>query len=430
MSLAAGTAHDLVDQVRLATLQVAQESRRVVVAATESGKISAWCGASGESIGFLDRVDGRIEELRLASTANKPCPHCGELSADGFTLAFSVDQFVQIYRASTQLQANRCSCPSTLFSSPTGGKRSGGSISSTSSSSPVRSRSNLPSLNHSPSTLSVTEYPMSAHGVHSRRLNGAETNRRQSSESDLSSDGWVTENDLSFDPRPQFIAPDRPGTSAWHHVRLDRVGTVACDRGAWDVVGDVFIGIRRKSRPRDPQIQPEPLSRVPKTNKITNTMHPALERWELWTFDPSSKNNPLFCSSSLSSILVYPNDKRGASSDGGRSPSAPAGSLLLKRQVNFQRFMGEKVISRNCSRGRTDGDRSSSPSRAQCSNDIYPRLPFTRVMPLVVAPDGTCISGLGNTVGLVRSSQPAAGTSGCDPSSSDSTLSHLVKKRL
>ncbi|KDQ12297.1 hypothetical protein BOTBODRAFT_176534 [Botryobasidium botryosum FD-172 SS1] len=435
LDLPAGNAQDLVDQVRLITLQVAQESRRVIAAATESGKISLWDGASGESIGSFDKVEGRIEELRLALSANKPCQHCGELSADGFTLAFSVNQLVQVYRASTQLQAGRCSCPSTVFSgrhnaSPMRGstfRSRSGSISSTSTSSPVRPRVNLPALSHTSPTLNLApEYPMSAHGVHSRRLSGVETNRRQSTESDksLSSDGWgsLADGDLTFDLRMQFVAPDG-GTSVWHTVRLDRVGAVACDRGAWDVVGSTIMGIRRTSRARDQKPkQIEPPSRLTTTASRSSTMHAALERWELWTLDPSSKNGPVFCSSTLSTILDRSHDGKRALGNGATSCSAQAGSLLLKRQANFQRFMG---ASQNSTSTSPHEDRTSLPPQS----DIYPRLPFTRVMPLVVAADGTCISGFGNTVGLIHSSLPAAGTSGRDFSSLDSSP-HPLKKRL
>ncbi|KAH8991142.1 hypothetical protein EDB86DRAFT_2937252 [Lactarius hatsudake] len=108
------------------------------------------------------------------------------------------------------------------------------------------------------------------------------------------------------------------------------------------------LGLRRRSRRPPDSDASKAADGVPRTQRDCGLSAASLERWEAWTFDPSKGR----ISSSLLAALT------------------PIASGLLARSV----------VARET-----------------------PRLPFTRVGPLVSGWTCCCLAGFGNTVGLLAS---------------------------
>jgi hypothetical protein len=334
----AGNPADIVSLVCAKFVESGGTMRLVIAATTEAGVVSLWDGLTAECITILEEVHGHIDSLRISPLKSQTCEYCHERTPEQFAIAVSVHQLVLLYTAHTaaQTQTLRCSChhPNQTRQGQRDGIVVGGR----------RSRSNS-LLQRRASNAAA--FPVSGHGVHSRRA--SEKEKRADGSTSSMSAGFG----LSVSPEEQenarVVGPP-PGTShvgsrLWREVLVVRSGDALFDRRCWDVWNGKVVGLKRRARADVKSHRnggtPQP---PPSSQGLTKA---TLERWELWTFDIYSRR---FANSSLD--MLSNND------------AAPAARSV-------------------------------------------PRLPFTRVAPFVLIPGpgfGTplVLAGFGNTVGLIR----------------------------
>ncbi|KAJ7853659.1 sterol regulatory element binding protein cleavage-activating protein [Mycena olivaceomarginata] len=348
-AICAGNPADMVTKAHVCLVDIGGSSRLVVAAVTESGTVSLWDAGTGELIHILDETHGRINHLRISPAPPGPCHSCGKLPFDGFFLVFSVDNIVHFFRIYLTDQPRRCSCnvhpPRRVPSYDSLGRRS-------------RTTSLAPSPGGSPSIpraklASVIEpppFPISGHGVHSRRASEKDLGRRSL---DLLGLPGVDDQDLLGPLESISIRPSPGLNSPWQHVFAARAADTVCDRGGWDICDRRVVGLRRKPRSavKSGNGNLNPLAAQPGLTGAT------LERWELWSFDPSRTRVQ---SSALATLVGNIDTPRSSTSS-------------------------------TCSAG-------SSTSRVS-SKDTIPRLPFTRVSPFTTV-NSHVLAGFGNTVGL------------------------------
>ncbi|KAJ7771584.1 sterol regulatory element binding protein cleavage-activating protein [Mycena metata] len=352
-SICAGNPADVVASAHVCLVEVSGSTRLVIAAATESGTVSLWDGGTGELIHLLDESHGRINRLRISPAPAGPCSSCGKLPLDGFFLAFSVDNIVHFFRIYLTDQARRCSCnvhqPRRVPSWDSLGRHSRAtSIAASPGGSPSIPRTKLPSVFEPP------PFPISGHGVRSRRVSEKDTWTRRSLETltipALGEDGELLGplDSLMMRPSPSVTA------SVWQHVFVVRVADTVCDRGGWDVSDRRVVGVRRKPRSavKSERVNVNPLAELPGLTPAT------LERWELWSFDPS----------------------------GARVQSSALASLVGNVEIL------PRASTSSTSSASTDSSRSSR-------KDTIPRLPFTRVSPFLISRSHS-LAGFGNTVGV------------------------------
>ncbi|KAJ7184380.1 sterol regulatory element binding protein cleavage-activating protein [Mycena filopes] len=354
-SIYAGNAADVVATAHACLVEVSGSTRLVVAAATESGTVSLWDGGTGELIHLLDESHGRINRLRISPAPAGPCASCGKLPLDGFFFAFSADNIVHFFRVYLTEQARRCSCnvhpPRRMPSWDSLGRHSrANSIAPSPGGSPSIPRIKLASVFEPP------PFPISGHGVRSRRVSERDSGTRRSLET-LTVPTLGEDNGGLLGPMDSAIMRPSPGVtvSVWQHVFVVRVADTVCDRGGWDVCDRRVVGVRRKPRSavKSARVNVNPLVEQPGLTPAT------MERWELWSFDPSGTRVQ---SSALATLV------------GNGEPS---------------------VLSRaSISSASTDSSRSSRSSK-----DTIPRLPFTRVSPFLVSRSHS-LAGFGNTVGV------------------------------
>ncbi|KAJ6606392.1 sterol regulatory element binding protein cleavage-activating protein [Mycena vulgaris] len=348
-SICAGNPTDVVTRAHAALVDVGGNTRLVVAAATESGVISLWDGGSGELIQLLDEAHGRINHLRVSPASSGACQSCRKLPLDGFFLAFSVDNIVHFFRIYVTEQGRRCSCnvnpprrvPSWDYIAPSPG------------SSPSIPRAKLAAVFEPP------PFPISGHGVHSRRASEKETGRRSLDTLTVPIPG----DDFDLLGPLDATRPSPSLTlSVWQHIFVVRVADAICDRGGWDVSDRRVVGVRRK--PRGP-VKSQNANPIPTGTQAGLTLA-TLERWELWSVDPSE---PRVQSSTLATLV-------------------------------------RTVETSALPRASTSSTSSADSSRASVScKDPIPRLPFTRVSPFLTAKSHS-LAGFGNTVGVFNFISP------------------------
>ncbi|KAF8531616.1 sterol-sensing domain of SREBP cleavage-activation-domain-containing protein [Gautieria morchelliformis] len=347
-----GSHVDPVTELCLNSIKVDGSYGVVLGVATTAGVVSLWDPAKGECISLLDNAFGAVTRLRIAPMLSQPCQRCGEFTPDAFILTFSVGHTVFVHRASLSSMTKRCTCPVArkvvLTRGETFGRRSRSSSTTSESSSPSRTRLKLPAITSLP-PADVSAFPVSGHGVHSRRAGAEKDINRRASET-LSTIQSEPERSDVFSQRPLSILKGLPSVTAgasspWRSLVLDQLTDISCERGGWDLIdGHQLIGLRRRSRlgqngmhKPDCLRHPVPVGRGELTSSV-------LERWELWTFNPTKPDAGV----RVSSLLAL--------------------------------------------------TRTSSPST---KGSLYPRLPFTRVHPMVVRPSA-CVAGFGNTAGIIN----------------------------
>ncbi|KAJ6488465.1 sterol regulatory element binding protein cleavage-activating protein [Mycena vitilis] len=347
-SLQAGNPSDVVTQAHACLVDVGATTRLVVAAATESGVVSLWDGSTGDFIHSLDEPHGRINRLRISPLPSGPCVSCKKPQLDGFFLAFSVDTIVHFFRVCMSDQGRRCSCninpPRRVPSRDSIGRRSRTtSIAPSPGASPSIPRAKLSSVFEPP------PFPISGHGIHSRRASEKDTGRRSSDTLMLPANGDDHDFLGPLDSSRSSLSP----TSLWQHVFVVRVADTLCDRGGWDVSERRVVGVRRKPRSavKSGGVNFRLLTEQPGLTTAT------LERWEIWSFDPS----------------------------GTRVQSSTLATLV--GNIDTPRTSISSISST-----------SSAPSRSSATGAI-PRLPFTRVSPFVIARSHS-FAGFGNTVGV------------------------------
>lgn len=210
-------------------------------------------------------------------------------------------------------------------------------------------------------------FPVSAHGVHSRRASEKEGSRRSHDTFFVHSDYDESEphplGPVDVTPAAGFLSSSPP-TSVWQSLVVVRVADAIFERGSWDVAGDKVVGVRRKPRTALATRRPDPKAGG-KDAPAQGLSSATLERWELWTYDPEEAR-----------LHVSP--------------------------LNALRRVPEPVSDRRA-RGAKSQDPPASPKRV-----FVPRLHFTRVAPLVAA-SSCCLAGFGNTVGLFNISPRSRG---------------------
>ncbi|THH21094.1 hypothetical protein EW146_g421 [Bondarzewia mesenterica] len=362
----AGNPVDLVARVCASYVESGGTRHLIIGAATQAGVVSLWDGATGECISILDDVYGQINNLRVCPVYCKPCPHCGELPMDSFTVSFSIGHNVVFYRVYMSTEARRCSCthnqPQVQPSWNTGrGRRSRSTSFASSSNGLGPSRSRHSSISDG-QVLDTAAYPISGHGVLKRRTSEKDF-RRHLDTLLVTFDG--DESEMAVGPL------DIPSSGCTSQSKLKdlivvRAADTTFERGSWDVVDDRIVGVRRKPR-------------VTGNRGATGRLHLhqdsanglsalALERWEVWTFDPSTAR---FQVSPLAAL-----ERRALDRDRSSSAEIPVASRASSRRP------------------------SSASDRSSGARETVPRLPFTRVSPFVSG-YSFCLAGFGNTVGLL-----------------------------
>jgi len=217
----------------------------------------------------------------------------------------------------------------------------------------------------------MSAFPVSGHGVHSRRVPEKDTGRRSSELLSVPFPGGGSGEE--YEPNGS-TTPTKQSQSIWRNAIMVRLIDVTCERGGWDLTSRKFIGIRRKPRSQGKSKVGTTLVAASLNNIETSSSSPhgltsaTLERWELWTFDPALA---LLKSSLLAALALRPGD---TVVEGRSSRSATISS----------------PISRT-----TPLTSSTSSSSGEC----IARLPFTRVSPLLSAPSHA-LAGFGNTIGV------------------------------
>ncbi|KAI0637445.1 sterol regulatory element binding protein cleavage-activating protein [Trametes polyzona] len=379
-AISAGNPADLVSKVHMCSVELDGAKRIIIGAATQAGAISLWDLDTRECLFILEGPFGDINNLKISPVNTTTCTTCGELPIENFSITFSVGHIVQFYRAYLTLPTRRCSCPRNLpqqaprSSLLTLRSRSGSSASVGSGTNTPRSRSRMPSVSSTPPNA----FPVSGHGVHSRRASEKDRESlRRTSETFFLNNADCFEYETPIGPQDvtpasSFLAS---GTqpSIWQSLVVVRVADATVERGGWDVAHDKVVGIRRRPRPpsanangnakrtnHDPKTQPLP------NEQQTGLSAASLERWELWTFDPAE----------------------------GRLQTSPLGALSRNTPPTL-------AHRRKSEEERGGSGRGVTPGGAARRRNAVPRLHFTRVSPFVSTPS-LCVAGFGNTVGLFR----------------------------
>ncbi|KIM49507.1 hypothetical protein M413DRAFT_438691 [Hebeloma cylindrosporum] len=379
-----GNSFDMVCKVHACRAEMNGSMRVVVVAATEAGTVSLWDGLTGECITVLEEGHGQIRNVRVCPVQCEMCHFCGQLPMESLAIAFSADHVVRFFKLYLDDQTRRCSCSRAhhpqqqqlrhAASRESLGRRSRSSSNASSSQkgSPLIPRARLATA------FENSAFPVSGHGVHSRRASEKDTTRRSFElltvpfpSNNLAGEEYEFGYDLGTGStyRADLSGATTPTNSSaqsiWRNAVLVPLADVACERGGWDLADNKFVGIRRKPRSRGKSKTPVAPATLytPSSSGLTSA---TLERWELWTFDPAIVS----LRSSLLSMLSRPPTH-------AKSPSSPSHS--------------SSSSSRNNS--------SSSLSSSYQAGEAITRLPFTRVSPLLIAPSHV-LAGFGNTIGV------------------------------
>ena len=351
-----GNPSDVVAKVSACYTEINGGKQLIICVATEAGVISLWDGQTGDKIYIIDDMFGEITHLQLSPVPREICRYCGELPLEAFTISFSIGSIVLFYRAHMPSQARSCSCarniPRPVSSRDVNfGKRSRSSSisSSVNSISPSNLRSRLSAAATSPSNQSTVEpssFPVSGHGVHSRRASEKDYIRRLDNLPLplVTNEGYLGYPVGPLDGSPPSPGPRVPLPSSWQYLQVIRLAEVPCERGSWDVLDTKIIGVRRKTRPHGKMKGTTITPPNPSQHGLTAA---SLERWELWSFDPSK----------------------------AQFQCSPLLSLSMDNS----------------------GSRSRPPTPER--KDIYPRLPFTRVSQLLIG-NTHSMAGFGNTIGV------------------------------
>jgi WD40 repeat protein len=350
----AGSHSNLVSALHVCRAELGSKSRLLIGVTTDAGVVSMWDGLTGECITIFEEVFGGINGLRVSPIPCETCHYCGELPFESFSISISVGHVVLIYRAYITVQTRRCACtrsqPRQVPTRDIRGRRSrSSSMVSSVTPSPLNSRPKLPPL------LDTSPFPVSGHGVHSRRASEKDSQRRASE---------VLSLPLSLE---EYEPPQSPGGSdhsrpslltsrgsIWQNILVVRAADTTFEKGSWNTSHHKIVGVRRKVRRALRQSKDAAVFSQTQTPMRTQGLTAAtLDRWELWTFDLLTsrlESSPLMC-------LV---DKKGVDTVTSWTPSA---------------------------------------------KDRVPRLPFTHAFPFLVSGSNALV-GFGNTVGVFRFSSP------------------------
>lgn len=335
-----GTQGDPVSQVHACRSEFNGSTRLVIATAIESGMVSLWDGSTGECISVLDEARGRVTNLRISPIRCETCRYCGQLPLESVSIAFSIDYVVRFFKLHLKNQTRRCSCTRTQMKHVMGRRSRSNSGSSQQMGSPRITRARLATA------FEVSAFPVSGHGIHSRRTSDKETGRRSS---EFLANPFTGE-DHETQPLDGASTPMHVIPSFWKNGVAITVTEITCERGGWDVLGQMYVGIRRKARSQA-KTRGKMLDTLQGSGSSFGFTRSTLERWEMWIFDPA-----------LSSIRC---------------------STLASLTQN---------LSENESMPHTPTSTTSAHSIS--------RLPFTRVASLETT-TSQILAGFGNTIGVL-----------------------------
>ena len=351
--LKAGNPSDTVANFHACTVELSGLRTLVIAAATEAGIVSLWDGKTGSCIALLDEPYGTLKFLRLCAAPCKPCIRCGVSPSDGFVLILTAGPLVHFFRLflpldnslSTAASSSRLTCQHNSSSPSASPWVSSLGLHSHNPSTAPSTPIPPPRSRHASMSEESAPFPISGHGVLSRRASEKDFLRRAVAQDTLVVPETVDDAPLGPSEPPQIPA-------RWRSLVISRIADTTCERGAWDVTGSTVVGLRRRSRkPPDSGASGAGTSDTAQLSAHTHVRDrglstASLERWEAWTFDPVEAR---VSASPLAALEPVP---------------APA-------------FVARPAVTRET-----------------------PRLPFTRVRPLVGG--RTCfLAGFGNTVGLL-----------------------------
>lgn len=314
--LLAGNPVDRVAKVYACQVKLAGNEQTIIGVASDAGVVSLWDAASSECLLVIDEPHGTIDQLRLSPIRLEICHLCGELPIDSLVATLSVSHVITFYRAYFPSHSRHCSCPGSI-------PQAGVIVSSgrRSRSSSVASSSPLPRRLSSASTLSdsdISSFPVSGHGILSRRASEKESSRRPSETL-----APVDECEAGYTLGPL----DR--SSARTDITVVKIGEATSERGGWDVVGGRVVGIRRISRSQGGNKATTPcLTSVARSSGLPCS---ALDRWECWSYELTTS---ILRGSAMSSL----SDDRRHSSSSTSLANQDYPRLPFTRIVAFQVF--------------------------------------------------------------------------------------------
>lgn len=343
----AGHPSDLPSKVHACQAELAGSTQLVIAVATDGGRISLWDGLTSECISFLDETFGRVNSLRVTPVHCETCHFCGQLPLESLSVAFSVDHVIRFFKLYLNDQTRRCACSRNTLHQVSSRDNIGRRSRSNSTSSQLGPMSTSLARVRAAKPFEASAFPISGHGVHSRRVSEKDPGRRSSEISVLGEEHEANTRSPTADPLGCKV-PAHSFASFWRDVMVVRVTDITCERGSWGVNGTKAVGVRRRPRTQIPHRTTTAVQIKPARSE---GLTPAtLERWELWTFDPAA--------SRLQSSLL-------------------ADLTKTARKLDHS---------------------STSSPRCRGTNPI-PRLPFTRVNPFLIASTHG-LAGFGNTVGV------------------------------
>ncbi|CAG7846063.1 SubName: Full=Related to Sterol regulatory element binding protein cleavage-activating protein {ECO:0000313/EMBL:CCA66870.1} [Serendipita indica DSM 11827] len=357
--------NDPVTKIHTAMINIDLSPRIILIAATKSGQVSLWDVSSGSRWLLFDEIFEDVMRLRLSRVPTMACITCGELRPDAFIASVATWTTVIMYRFSIE-DARRCSCPILQANPlPSALRSRQGSFTTLSSSSRLKHAGPTPSAS---SLTGASEFPVSAHGVHSRRGSERDQPRRIEGSFYLLDDG--------ANPRDESL-PD---------LQCSRIAEVSFQDGAWDTLDHMVYGFRRSSDletlEEDPDAEEGAAEDVAIASSGRWTSHyeglekPVLERWKLWVFDPTTPDLSIR-ESTLAALAANP----------AKHHEPPQTTSTLHNRAEKSPVAVSK--------------RPSNPLQNYRTPSAYPRLPFTEVSSLISLGHHACLVAFGNTIGLV-----------------------------
>ena len=329
--LQAGNPTDTVASFHACLVELGGVRTLVIAATTEAGVISLWDGTTNSCIALLEEPHGALSALRLCPASCKPCMGCGALQPDCFALAITTGLTVQFFRiflppditSSAASSSSRCTClyNTPPHETPPWGRPLGlhSRNSSTASTTPV-----LPSRSrHASMSEDNTSFPISGHGVLSRRASEKDSLRRAAA-----SDKLAVPESRSDAPLGPLEAPHIP--TRWRSLVVAWVVDTICERGTWDVTGSRVVGLRRRSR-RPPDSDASKAPCVSRPQRDCGLSAASLERWEAWTFDPAEARISASPLAALQPIATAFSARSAAARETPRLPFTRAGPLVSGR---------------------------------------------------------------------------------------------------
>ena len=371
--------------------------RLIIATGTRSGFVALWDGVTGEQLHVLEELYEDVNRVRVAGIPTRICPTCSETTPDSFTVTISCGTFAHIH-AFALVDPRRCTCPvlqPSGMQTPTPARsRNGSVVGSGIGSSPVARKAKLPGMNMN----GMADFPVSAHGFHSRRASDKEPGRRQASDSLLSVGGeealrW-SGSGLKLNNLPGMnLLPGR-SNDARLELQQARLASMSFQQGAWDLMGHVVYGLRRSNdletvledvgfaSPQGIDSSTQRGSNYASgkwTGQFEGLELPVLDRWLLWTFDPTSVD---LCvrTTSLASLCITP-----------YTPQTPSCDDPSSRLFNRSSRAALPPLPPTSTNNPWSFNKQSA----------FPRLSFTEISSLVTVGQETCVAAFGNTVGLL-----------------------------